>query len=209
MTRTSGSDSTAIADRPRTRSRRAWAAAATAALLLPGLVLEFVRFGHRFDGRLTTVVVIGVLAVGIAAALADPGRSRVVRAVASVALAAGVLLAVANLRAPTDPLVGDWTATGTGMAATTVAITRSVSGYTVMTKVPARFPGSRCELPAGTVLAAFGTTDSGRHGQQLLLNPADCRWSGWEELEVSLDSANTTIREKVPSGHDLVLTKIV
>jgi hypothetical protein len=196
------------------RPRRRLALIIVGAVLAIGLAYEFIRFDHSLAGRLEEWVVGGILVIGIVVVLLDPGRSRIGRAVAGCALAAALVFTVAQLRTSPDPLVGGWTATATGMSALPVAITVSPAGYTVRSTAVTRLPGSTCDLPPGTVLAAFTAAGSGSaptagsnpQGQQLASPSSNCQ-AGWEAATFSLADDGTTLHTKVPSGHDLVLVK--
>ena len=190
---------------PVTRSRRRWALIIVGAVLVSGLAYELIRFDHRIAGQLPVLLVGGLLAIGLVVVLVDPGRSRVGRAVAGLALAVALVFMVAQLRTSTDPLVGAWTASADGMASTAVAITQSPAGYTVRTTSAARLPGSTCDLPSGAVIATFTGTAQADHGQQLVSSPGSCV-SGWETATFAPD-ANGALKVTVPSGHDLVLVR--
>ncbi len=191
-----------------TRSRRWWAVVAASAVLTLGLAYEFIRFRHSVVGHLPALVVAVLLAIAVVVVVADPGRSRIGRALLGGLLALGLQFAVSQLRIATDgdPLVGDWTASFQGMPPTTVTITKSAVGYTLMAETPARLPGHRCDLPVGTVLATFDGSAS-HSGWQLLAHPIDCRLEGWEPATFDLVGARS-LQEKVPSQHNLLLTKI-
>jgi hypothetical protein len=190
-----------------TRSRRWWAVVAASAVLTVGLAYEFIRFDHAVVGHMPALVVAVLLAVAVVVVVADPGRSRIGRALLGVALAFGLQFAVSQLRtADADPLVGEWTASFEGVPPTTVTITKSAVGYTVMAKTPARLPGYQCDLAVGTVLATFDGA-AGHGGWQLLGYPSDCRLAGWEPATFDLVGARS-LQEKVPSQHNLLFTKI-
>ncbi len=177
------------------------------AVLTLGLAYEFICFDQAVVGHMPALVVAVLLAVAVVMVVADPGRSRIGRALLGVVLAVGLQFAVSQLRATdADPLVGDWTASFPGVPPMTVTITKSAIGYTVMAKTPARLPGYQCDLAVGTVLATFdGAASHG--GWQLLANPSDCRLGGWEPATFDLVGARS-LQEKVPSQHNLLFTKI-
>ena len=182
---------------PTERSRRRQALILVGLVLALGLAYEFIRFDHHVFAKPTILVVGGVLVIGIVVALVDPGPSRIGRTVAGVALAAALVLAIAQLRTSTDPLVGDWTAGGDGLPSAAVAITHSPAGYTVRTMSTARLPGSTCDLPPGAVIATFTGTATGDHGQQLVSSPGSCV-SGWETATFGLDPGGATLHREGP-----------
>ena len=192
-----------------TRSRRWLAVVGVSAVLALGLGHEFIRFDHAVVDHLPALIVAVLLAIGVVVVIVDPGRSRVGRALLGVSLAVGLLFAVTQLRTATDadPLLGDWTASFPGMPPTTVTITKSAIGYTLMAKTPARLPGYQCDLPVGTVLATFDGATPSHPGWQLLGHPTDCRLMGWEPATFDLVAART-LQEMVPSQHNLLFTKI-
>ena len=178
---------------PVTRSRRRWALIIVGAVLVSGLAYEVTRFDHGIAGQLPVLLVGGLLAIGLVVVLVDPGRSRVGRAVAGLALAVALVFMVAQLRTSTDPLVGAWTASADGMASTAVSITQSPAGYTVRTTSAARLPGSTCDLPSGAVIATFTGTAQADHGQQSILS---------RQLRIRLgDGGLRPRRERGPEGH--------
>ena len=190
-----------------TRSRRWWALIVVAAVVGVGFAYEFFRYDHETSGHLGALIVAALLALGVVATLADPGRSRLGRALLALALSVGLLFCVGQLRTSPDPLVGNWTATFQGTPPGTVAITRSVVGYTVMATTAARLPGYQCDLPPGTVLATFDGSAPGYTGWQLAGNPINCQLSGWEPGTFDLTDPRS-LRERVPSQHNLLFTKL-
>lgn len=192
-----------------TRSRRWWAVVGMSAVLALGLGYEFIRFDHAVVDHLAALIVAVLLAIGVVVVVVEPGRSRIGRALLGVPLAVGLLFAVTQLRTATDtdPLVGEWTASFQAMPPTTVTITKSAIGYTLMAKTPARLPGYQCDLPAGTVLATFDGAAPRHGGWQLLGYPTDCRLAGWEPATFDLVAARS-LQETVPSQHNLLFTKI-
>jgi hypothetical protein len=106
----------------------------------------------------------------------------------------------------TDPIVGDWDVTYGAPAV--VTMTLSGGSYTGTAKTPVQVTRSSCDLPVGTIIATFRSTEgksySGRHG---LWYPSNCAFAYWAGLKLTLSTDGNTLTGVLADKETATFTK--
>ncbi len=123
--------------------------------------------------------------------------------VTPVVLIAGAVLLPGSADAAPDPIIGDWNVVYGAPATVTMTLAGGV--YTETAKTPVRVTLSRCDLPAGTVIATFAQTGpgtyAGQHGMWFVIN---CAFHHWADMTLSLDSDGNTLTANLDHGYQFV-----
>ncbi len=124
----------------------------------------------------------------------------------ALVVAALVILAACSSGATnsTDP-VGTWSVTYG--APTTVAITSSAGTYTITAAAPVEVIGSKCFLPAGTLLATFRGTAGSYAGQHGLWWTSDCSFDRQASVTLALDASGQKLSVTGGLGGPVVYTR--